>query len=53
MRNLPVNPRLAGLRVREGEIVGPAVWDPILDRVTVEGIASTAASRQKPGPKGP
>ncbi len=32
--NLLVNPRLAGLRARKGEVVGPAVWDAIIDVAT-------------------
>lgn len=53
LRNLLVNPRIAGRRVHKGEIVGPAAWQPILGRATVERITSTAASRHRPGPKGP
>jgi site-specific DNA recombinase len=36
-------PRLAGLRVHHGEIVGPAAWEPIIDRATHERLAATIA----------
>jgi site-specific DNA recombinase len=34
------NPRYAGLRVHRGEVVGPAVWPPILDRETWERVCA-------------
>ena len=35
-----VTPRAAGLRQHQGEVMGEAVWDPILDRVTWEQVCS-------------
>lgn len=51
--NLLTNPRLAGLRARKGEVVGPAVWDAIIDLTTHERIVSFSRSRKTPGPKNP
>jgi site-specific DNA recombinase len=36
-RNMLTSPRIAGLRVHQGEVVGPAAWPPILDRGTGGG----------------
>lgn len=46
------NPRNAGLRSHKGEIVGPAVWAPILDAKTYEQLASILSnpSRRTNGP---
>ncbi len=38
LRTLLTGPRLAGLRVHRGEIVGDATWAPILDRATWERV---------------
>jgi DNA invertase Pin-like site-specific DNA recombinase len=38
LRQMLVAPRLVGLRVHHGEIIGPAVWEPILDRGTAERL---------------
>lgn len=34
------NPRQAGLRVHRGEVVGPGIWEPILDRETHERLVA-------------
>jgi site-specific DNA recombinase len=34
LKKLLMRPRMAGLFVHHGEIVGEAAWDPVLDRVT-------------------
>src|SRR5262249_17049496 len=41
-------PRVAGLRALGGEVVGPAVWAPILDRATWERVRAllTASGRR-------
>jgi site-specific DNA recombinase len=44
-RNMLTSPRIAGLRVHQGEIVGPATRPPILDRGTWEAVRSIFADR--------
>jgi site-specific DNA recombinase len=38
LRGMLFAPRIAGLRQHRGEVVGPAAWDPILDRRTWEQL---------------
>lgn len=38
VRKVLINPRYAGLRVHQGENVGPAVWKSIVDRTTHERL---------------
>jgi site-specific DNA recombinase len=38
-------PRVAGLRVHRGEVVGPAAWQPILDRDTWEAVCVALKAR--------
>lgn len=38
VRGLIKNPRLAGLRVHRGAVVGPGAWEPIIDAATHERI---------------
>ncbi len=38
LRSMITNPRYAGLRVHRGEVVGDAIWKPILDSATHERI---------------
>jgi hypothetical protein len=45
VRRTLTNPRIAGLRVHRGEIVGEATWPPILDRQTWERVCETATDR--------
>lgn len=40
LRLLLTNPRVAGLVVLEGEIIGPGQWTPLLDRPTWERVQS-------------
>ncbi len=40
LRSLLLNPRITGLRVHRGQVVGPAVWPPILDRATFDRVNS-------------
>ena len=44
-RNMLTSPRIAGLRVHQGEIVGPATWAAILDRGTWEAVRKIFADR--------
>jgi site-specific DNA recombinase len=44
-RNMLTSPRIAGLRVHQGEVVGPATWPPILDRGTWEAVRKIFADR--------
>ena len=34
LRNLLISPRIAGLRQHQGEVIGPAVWEGIIDEST-------------------
>jgi site-specific DNA recombinase len=43
------NPRTAGLRCYKGEILGPAVWKPILDRETWDAVNAALAARPRAG----
>jgi DNA invertase Pin-like site-specific DNA recombinase len=40
-------PRIAGLRVHHGEVVGEAVWPAIIDRATWERVVLVLASRAR------
>ena len=44
-RNMLTSPRIAGLRVHQGEVVGPATWAAILDRGTWEAVRTIFADR--------
>ena len=53
MRGLLRSERLAGLRVHRGEIIGPAVWEPIItpakrDRVLARMDAAAQTARRTP-----
>lgn len=47
LNNLLANPRMAGLRVYKGEIVGEATWPAIIDRPTWDRLAARVASRAR------
>jgi DNA invertase Pin-like site-specific DNA recombinase len=47
LRYMLIAPRTAGLREHRGEIVGEAVWDPILDRDTWERVRATFADPER------
>jgi site-specific DNA recombinase len=52
-RRMITSPRVAGLRQLRGEIVGPAAWQAILDRVTWEQVCAVfvdPARRKAHGP---
>jgi DNA invertase Pin-like site-specific DNA recombinase len=46
-------PRLAGLREHRGEVVGPALWDPIISVPTHERIVSMMALRMQTKERSP
>jgi DNA invertase Pin-like site-specific DNA recombinase len=50
LRRVLTSPRIAGLRVHRGEVVGEAAWEPIIDRPTHELLKALALSR-KLGPR--
>lgn len=43
------SPRVAGLRVHRGEVVGKAVWAPIIDQDTHEALVATLRARGNGG----
>lgn len=45
VRRAVTKPTVAGLRVHRGEIVGPAVWDAILDEVTWRRVGAVLDAR--------
>lgn len=52
LRQIVTSPTVAGLRVHQGQVVGEAQWEPILDRVTWERLRRLFADpsrRWKPG----
>lgn len=40
MRRMLLRPRNAGLRTHRGQIVGPAAWEPIIDRATYDRLVA-------------
>jgi site-specific DNA recombinase len=40
LRTFLIAPRIAGLRSHRGEVVGPAVWEPILDETTWKRVTA-------------
>lgn len=53
LHDILASPRIAGLRVHRGEVVGPAAWDPIISQETHEAVvaALTARGRGRSQPK--
>lgn len=47
LKTILTSPRIAGLRVHRGEVVGPAEWDPIIDRPTWERVGAVLDQRSK------
>ena len=45
------NPRIAGLRVHRGEVVGAAQWPAIIEREAFEQLAALFTSRQRSNPR--
>jgi DNA invertase Pin-like site-specific DNA recombinase len=52
VRRLLARPRIAGLRVHRGEVVGPASWPAILDRATFEQLGAVLRTRGQQGRRG-
>ena len=53
LRTLFANPRIAGLRQHREEIIGPAVWDPIISTEDRERILTLMESRKNSGRRTP
>jgi DNA invertase Pin-like site-specific DNA recombinase len=49
LRQLMLAPRLAGLRVHRGQVVGPASWPPILDRGQHEQLTARFGQKRRAG----
>jgi site-specific DNA recombinase len=47
------NPRVAGLRTHNGEVIGKAVWEPILDDDTYRRVLATIDARRVSGRRAP
>lgn len=47
------NPRIAGLRAHRGEVVGPAVWAPIIGRGEWEQVRAVLDGRRQEGRSAP
>jgi len=47
VRALLLRPRNAGLRVHHGEVIGPAAWDPILERGEWEQVVAILSDPQR------
>ncbi len=47
LRAMLCRPRLAGLREHQGQIHGPAMWEPILDRDTWEAVRAVLQDPQR------
>src|SRR6202022_1983205 len=45
VRGIVSSPRIAGLRVHRGQVVGPAVWQPIITPAEREQVLAALASR--------
>ncbi len=52
MKRLMTSPRLAGLRVHNGEEVAEAEWKPILDRNTFERLRALLVTGKQASPRG-
>lgn len=47
LRQMLLKPRLAGLRVHQGAIVGDAEWPPVLERSTWEAVVAVLESHRR------
>ena len=49
LKTILLSPRIAGLRIHRGEIMGPAEWEPILDQATWRRVGAilTDPARQR------
>lgn len=53
VRLMLTNPRLIGLRTHNGEVVGEAVWDPILTETTQQQVINRLQQRQTSNRRAP
>lgn len=49
LRRVLTNPRVAGLREYRGEVIGDAIWDPIIDAATFEQVRQVFAAKKVSG----
>jgi len=47
VRGILTHPRIAGLRALRGEVVGPGLWEPIVDRETWEDLCRVLTPRRR------
>ena len=53
IRDMLANPRMAGLRAHNGEIVGPAVWEPIISEVEHAKVLAMIEQKRTSGRRAP
>lgn len=53
LRGMLVNPRYAGLRTHRGQVVGPAVWDPIITEDEHRRVLAKMAEKKRTGRRTP
>lgn len=53
LRQLIASPRIAGLREYHGQIVGPAVWEPIITPAQRDRVLARMAARKSSGRRAP
>ena len=47
VRGMLLNPRLAGLRIHRGEVIGEGRWEPIIDRATHAKLIAMSKDRRR------
>lgn len=47
VRSILTHPRIVGLRTLKGQVVGPGIWEPILDRETWEDVRTVISPVQR------
>jgi site-specific DNA recombinase len=47
IRRVLTNPRIAGLRVHQGEVVGTGLWEPIVEETTWRGLCAFLSDRSR------
>ncbi|WP_212721813.1 recombinase family protein [Nocardioides dongxiaopingii] len=53
IRTMLLNPRYAGLRAHRGQVVGPGLWEAIIDEATHRKIKAAFAERASSGRRAP
>ncbi|WP_411720783.1 recombinase family protein [Mycetocola sp.] len=53
IRQILLSPRIAGLRAHRGEIVGPAVWEPIITMEQRQQLLNVFAAKKASGRRAP